>query len=140
MAEHLFVDTTFFVARFNRRDRNHRAAAAFLESLEQPGAPAYRLVTNDFIFDELVTTLLFRSGRHALTAAAGNAVRDSKAIQMLHVDKPAIGEAWTMFLERADKMWSFTDCVSFVQMDKLAIRTALTFDRNFREAGYAALP
>ena len=140
MAGHLFVDTTFLVARFNRRDRNHRAANAFLESLEEPGAPTYRLVTSDFIFDETVTTLLFRSGRHDVAAAAGNAIRSSKALRTLPVERSIVDEAWTLFLDRPDKMWSFTDCVSFVQMEKLAIRGALTFDRNFREAGFAMLP
>jgi predicted nucleic acid-binding protein len=47
MAEHLFVDTAFLVARFNRGDANHAAAMGFLEDLLRPEAPAYRLVLSD---------------------------------------------------------------------------------------------
>jgi len=39
-----------------------------------------------------------------------------------------------------DKRWSFTDCTSFVLMQNLGIRKALTFDANFRQAGFATFP
>ncbi len=138
--EHVFVDTTFFVGRFNRRDRNHRPAQAFLDSLKDGGTTPYRLVTSDYVFDETVTTLLFRSGRHDVAAAAGTAIRDSKAIEIVHIDEASVSDAWALFLDRPDKLWSLTDCVSFVLMDRLSMRTALSFDRNFQEAGFATLP
>jgi predicted nucleic acid-binding protein len=138
--EHAFVDTTFLVARFNRKDRNRAAATEFLESQREPGATRLRLVMSDYVFDETVTTVLFRSGRHAVARAAGQALRDSKAIHMVHVDKGVFDAAWALFADRPDKRWSFTDCTSFVLMDRLDIRTALSFDRNFVEAGFATLP
>jgi len=48
--------------------------------------------------------------------------------------------AWSLFLDRADKRWSFTDCTSFVLMENLGIRKAVTFDGNFRQAGFAMFP
>jgi len=36
----------------------------------------------------------------------------------------------------ADKEISFTDCVSFAIMRRVGIRTAFTFDRHFRDAGF----
>lgn len=140
MAEHLFVDTTFLVARFNRKDRNHRVAMDFLEGQQEPGAPAYRFVLSDYVFDEVVTTLLYRGGRHDAAAVAGKAIRESRTLQLIRVEAPAFEDAWALFLDRPDKLWSFTDCTSFVLMENLAIRTALTFDSNFREARFATLP
>jgi predicted nucleic acid-binding protein len=58
MAEHAFVDSSFFAARFNVRDRDHRAAVAFLEEQRGTGADALRLVSSDYVFDETLTALL----------------------------------------------------------------------------------
>jgi len=138
--EHAFVDTSFLVARFNRKDRNHRAAAAFLQSQREAGREPIRLVLSDYVFDETLTTLLFQSGRHDVAAAAGRAILESEALRMVRVEAPVFEDAWALFLERPDKRWSFTDCTSFVLMDHLNIRSALAFDRNFSEAGFALLP
>ncbi len=134
------MDTSFFVARFNRRDRNHRLAAGFLQSQQQPGADVLRLVFSDYVFDETVTTLLFRSRRHDVAAAAGKAILESKAFDRVSVEAPVFEAAWSLFVERPDKGWSFTDCTSFVLMEHLGLRKALTFDRNFSEAGFAMVP
>ena len=134
------MDTSFFIARFNRRDRNHRLASKFLQSQQEPGAEVLRLAFSDYIFDETVTTLLFRSRRHDSAAAAGKAILESKAFDRVSVDAPAFEAAWSLFLERPDKSWSFTDCTSFVLMENLGLRKALSFDRNFAEAGFAMIP
>jgi len=138
--DHAFVDTSFFIARFNRRDRNHRLASKFLQSQQEPGAEVLRLAFSDYIFDETVTTLLFRSRRHDSAAAAGKAILESKAFDRVSVDAPVFEAAWSLFLERPDKSWSFTDCTSFVLMENLGLRKALSFDRNFAEAGFAMIP
>jgi predicted nucleic acid-binding protein len=90
--------------------------------------------------DETVTTLRFLGGRHGIAALAGQAIRESSVLHMIHVDAGTFDAAWSLFLERPDKRWSFTDCTSFALMERLEIRSALTFDRNFREAGFATLP
>lgn len=140
MPEHAFVDASFFVARFNRNDRGHRAARRFLEGMRQPEAAQYRLVFSDYVFNETVTTILLRTGRHAVAAAAGRTIRDSRTLRMVRVEPAVFDSAWPLFLDRGDKDWSFTDCTSFVLMESLDIRKALTFDDNFRQAGFAMLP
>lgn len=140
MPDHAFVDTSFFVARFNLRDRHHAAAAAFLREQQGSDAEPLRLVLSDYVFDETVTTLLMRSGRHEVAVRAGRAIADSDSLKMIHVEPPMFEAAWALFQERGDKRWSFTDCTSFVLMEELDIRRALTFGRNFREAGFASLP
>jgi len=138
--EHAFVDTSFLIARFNRKDRDHRAAASFLKGQLDSGTEAFRLVLSDYVFDETITTLRFKSGRHDVAAAAGRTILDSAAFERVSVEPPVFDAAWSLFLERTDKPWSFTDCTSFVLMENLGIRKALTFDANFRQAGFATFP
>lgn len=140
MAGIAFVDTSFLIARFNRGDRHHREALAFLSEQGEPGADILDLVLSDYVFDEIVTTLLFRGGRHEAAEASGRTILESESLGMLRVEPAVFDAAWTLFQERPDKRWSFTDCTSFVLMENLDIRQALTFDRTFREAGFATLP
>lgn len=140
MTEYAFADSSFLVARFNVRDRSHRAALAFLEGQREAGADALRIVLSDYVFDETVTALITRSKRHEVAAAAGRAILASENLRLVRVEAPVFDAAWDLFLQRTDKEWSFTDCTSFVLMERLGIRKALAFDRNFLEAGFAALP
>jgi len=134
------ADTSFLVARFNRRDRNHRSAAAFLRQQSEPGAEPLRLVLSDYVFDETVTTLRMHSRRHEVAVRAGRAIRESQTLKMVRIEVPVFEAAWERFQEREDKSWSFTDCTSFILMESLDIRRALSFDDNFRQAGFAVSP
>ena len=140
MPEYGFADSSFLVARFNVRDRNHRAAVSFLEEQKAAGSDALQLVFSDYVFDETVTALVVQSKRHEMASAAGRAILESKNLRLVRVESPAFEAAWKLFVRRSDKRWSFTDCTSFVLMENLGIRKALTFDANFRQAGFAMFP
>jgi len=47
--------------------------------------------------------------------------------------------AWNVFRRFTDKAWSFTDCVSYVVMQRLKISTACSFDEHFRQFGTVAV-
>lgn len=140
MPEYAFADSSFLVARFNVRDRNHRAALSYIEDQRGARSDAFRLVLSDYVFDETVTALAVRSKRHDLASAAGRAILESKNLRLVRVESPAFEAAWKLFVQRSDKRWSFTDCTSFVLMENLGIRKALAFDANFRQAGFAMFP
>src|SRR5881628_73800 len=140
MAEYAFADSSFLVARYNIRDRNHRAAIAHVEEQRRAGSGALRLVLSDYVFDETVTALVVRSKRHDLASAAGRAILESKNLRLVRIEPPVFAAAWKLFVRRSDKRWSFTDCTSFVLMENMDLRKALAFDRNFVEAGFAMIP
>src|SRR5207244_4952482 len=131
MAEYAFADSSFLVARFNIRDRNHRAAIAHVEEQRHAGSDALRLVLSDYVFDETVTALVVRSKRHDLASAAGRAILESKNLRLVRIEPPVFAAAWKLFVRRSEKRWSFTDCTSLVLMENLDLRKALAFDRNF---------
>jgi len=140
MPEYAFADSSFLVARFNVRDRDHRAAIEFLEAQKGASPDAFRLVFSDYVFDETVTALVVRSKRHDLASAAGRAILESKNLRLVRIEPPVFAAAWKLFVRRSEKRWSFTDCTSLVLMENLDLPKALAFDRNFVEAGFAMIP
>ncbi len=136
----LFADATFLVAIVNKEDAHHQEAKEVLAriAIEARGGPP--IVFTDFVFDEVITTLLFRTRRHDLCTAAGQALLDGKAAKMIEVSAMTFKAAWDLFKRRPDKRWSFTDCTSFQMMEAMRMDTALTFDGDFKAAGFKTLP
>jgi uncharacterized protein len=138
--EHLFVDTSFLIARFNPKDANHGSAMAVVETHGEVDGEHTRWIFSDYIFDETVTTVLGLTRRWDSARRIGEGLLGSKLLSMTRVDEAAFKAAWDLFRSRRDKLWSFTDCTSFVLMERLGIRKSLSFDGNFRQAGFAVLP
>ena len=123
----IFVDTGAWYAISTPTDTDHAAAIAFIRSNRE------RLVTSDYIFDELLT--LFRSRGHRDRALDWvNQVRRGRC-EVIRVSDQDILDATDVFFKFADKMWSFTDCTSRVLMERLGIQRAFSFDDDFRQFG-----
>jgi uncharacterized protein len=98
-----------------------------------------RLVTTTFVFDEVVT-FLNTKGQHARAVQVGKNLFTSPSLELIDVDRPLFDTGWEYFQQHHDKSYSLTDCISFVVMQRLGIRTAFTFDRHFRQAGFDTAP
>jgi len=61
-------------------------------------------------------------------------------VELLRVTADDEESAWRLFVARADKGYSFTDCTSFVLMRRLGIGTAITIDRHFAKERFTTLP
>ncbi len=46
---------------------------------------------------------------------------------------------FALFRSRPDKEWGLVDCISFTLMRERGLRTALTADIHFQQAGFRAL-
>jgi uncharacterized protein len=131
----VFVDTAAFFAIENERDRHHPQA---LDARDQLMASGERLVTSDYILDE-VYTLIRMKVSHRVAVDFGDSVRTSRFLRVEPVMPADFEVAWRIFRRYDDKPFSFTDCASFALMERLKIVAAFTFDRNYVEYGKFAV-
>lgn len=132
----IFLDTGFIIALEAADDQNHKTASNHWRNISKPPSP---LITTSYIFDEIVTFFNSRN-RYAKAFEIGERLLKSPSIQFIHVDEALFFEAWIFFKQRHDKLYSLTDCISFLVMRKFGIDTALTFDKHFQQEGFATLP
>ena len=133
MTRCVFVDTAAWLARITPREAGHGAVATALD--EAPG----RLVTTNFVLDEVVTLTRMRYG-HAAAVRVADALTDSGIADLHRVSADDERDALALFRERPDQRYSFTDCTSFVVMRRLGIDTVLTLDDDFRREGFRVVP
>jgi predicted nucleic acid-binding protein len=49
------------------------------------------------------------------------------------------GRARAMFRKHMDQGFSFTDCTTFVVLEEMKVRRAVTTDRHFQQRGFKAM-
>jgi uncharacterized protein len=121
-----FVDTGAWVALFVEADAQHRAAREWV------GSNPDRLVTSDYIVDEVLTLLAARFRRQTATRA-GHVLFSQELAGLIQLTEEDKDRAWAIFQSHSDKRWSFTDCTSYALMHRLGISTAFAFDRHFSQ-------
>lgn len=132
----LFVDTAGWMALADAADPARESARSARDEWLSGGG---RLVSTDYVFDETLTLLRVRLGLPA-AGAWGEQVEQSSRLRWEWMDPARCEKARVWFFRWKDESFSFTNCTSFVVMRELRLRRALTTDRHFRQAGFAALP
>ena len=125
----IFVDTGAFLALYRKRDQYYRQAAETWSKLDAP------LLTSSHITAELATLLARQVGWTETVDRVAD-VYASPNIDVIGSAREDELEALRWMRKLADQRVSFTDCVSFALMRRHRIRTAFTFDRHFRLAGF----
>ena len=132
----LFVDSSGWIALYNRRDDQHqRAVSAFTGLVDS----RVQFVTSDYIIDEALTHIRAWSS-HADAVKFGHLVREHPLIEWIAVDGEVWSAAWDIFVRYDDQAFSFTDCTSFAIMRSRIIREAFTFDADFATMGFQVWP
>jgi predicted nucleic acid-binding protein len=132
----VFVDTGALVGRFLEKDQRHPRAEEAMRRLLLEGR---QLLSTDYVFDEVVTLVRGRA-EHWSAVRVGESILSSEVIDLVEIDAPLRQQAWKLFKKYQDQELSFTDCASFAVMAKYGIREALTFDDDFRKAGFETIP
>lgn len=134
----VFVDTHGWANFLDEDEEGHEAAVRAFGGLDESGAS---FVTSNYVLTELVALLTrsrFRISRRQLIRMTRE-VRGLPNLKTIHVDEEIDDLAWKLFEARPDKEWSLVDCSSFVIMEQLGIREALTADHHFEQAGFRCL-
>ena len=128
----IFVDAHGWVALKHRGDHFFADAQKLNKTLLLAKAI---FVTTNFVLDEAYTVLRGRAGHH-VAVEFGEEIRISQVTSIVHISPELEAEAWEMFKKYNRKLnWSFTDCTSFVVMERLKIKNVFTFDKHFTQYG-----
>jgi uncharacterized protein len=130
----LLADTSALLALYVRSDVNHARALEFVQ--RNPNA---RYVLTELILAEVATRLRALAGAER-GASVALSLLESRRYEVLFADNGLLRGAIQRMARLSDKRLSLTDCVSFEVMDRLGLRDAFSFDRDFRDCGYAMVP
>lgn len=125
-----FADTGALFAVLVRADERHEEALAWIQKEKR----YERLLTTDYVLDELLTLLRTR-GEFKRARVTAKAVFSGKLAQIHWVDADDVRRGAQVFDDYVDKEWSFTDCVSYVVIERLRIKKAFSLDDDFRQFG-----
>jgi uncharacterized protein len=130
----LLADTSALLALAMSNDQYHQEAAGFLQH-----NPKARLILTDLILAEVVTLVRARSDA-AKAAGLAELLLRSRRYEVVFVDIGLMEGALRQMKRFSDKRLSLTDCASFEAMRLFGIGGAFSFDRHFRECGFAMVP
>jgi predicted nucleic acid-binding protein len=136
---YVFVDTWGWCALVNRAQTEHQKVAVLFQELMDK---AVILLTTNFVRDESYTLIRTRIHHkaaiefHNLIAVL---IRD-QYVHLVQVTPEIEQDAWTIFERYDDKDFSYTDCTSFVVMQRFNITQAITDDHHFRQMGFQTRP
>jgi len=122
-------------AAVDARDAYHPDAASLLRRLALAGR---MIVTSDYVVAETLNLAVARRGRIVADRLL-QLLDTSSGLRIEWIGPEHFEAARAFFRRHADHDYSFTDCTSFVLMDRLRIRDALTSDHHFVEAGFRML-
>ncbi len=128
----VFADAFYFVARLNRHDQHHERVLEFSRGFRA------RLLTSDWVLMEVADALAASECRGRVREFILH-LRGPAACEIVPASRGLLDRALELYDQHADKQWTLTDCVSFVIMRECNLTDALTGDRHFEQAGFAAL-
>lgn len=128
----VFADSFYFFALLNPRDEAHPQAKAFSDRFDG------EMVTTAWVLTELADGLSAPPRRTAFTNIL-DSFQSDPSLLLIPPSVELFQAGADLFRSRADKMWSLTDCISFVVMQAHGLTDALTGDHHFVQAGFRAL-
>lgn len=121
-----FVDTGAWYAAYVRSDPAHAIVKQLIDN------PGERLVTTDFVLAETLNLLQAR-GEVGRATILGQQILTRQIADLVQVSASDVQKAFVYFSTQHSRGWSFTDCTSFVVMQRLGINRAISLDAHFRQ-------
>lgn len=127
-----FADTFYFLALLVHEDKAHARAVEITSHLRTG------IVTTPWVLTEVADGLAAARTRGAF-ARLLDTLRSNPRVTIVALDESLFDRGIQLYLNRPDKNWSLTDCISFILMEDLGLTEALTGDHHFEQAGFRAL-
>jgi uncharacterized protein len=123
-----YADSFYWIALLNDADQHHSRVL----QTKVPGRLTSSVAVQLEVLDAFSGNIKLRSYAkyfwdYCLT---------EKSLTIIPLEIELLEKAMQLFQSRKDKLWSFTDCISFVIMQQRNITLALTADQHFRQAGF----
>jgi predicted nucleic acid-binding protein len=131
----VFLDTSGLIAVVNADD-SLRADA--LEVWHRLIATRVPLITTSLVLVELGDGLS-RVHLRPLAIETRRRLLASPQCDVIQVTPEVEAEGWDLFVNRNDKSWGVTDCISMVVAKQRSIASVFTSDRHFEQAGFEVL-
>ncbi|MEM2890757.1 MAG: PIN domain-containing protein [Candidatus Hadarchaeum sp.] len=124
----ILLDSSFIIAYLNEADENHAEAIRMAKDVDggKYGPP----IITDYIFDEVITVMLFKTKKLRKVAEAGEMLL--RANRLLTIDQDTFQLAWEIFKEQKRATFSFTDCTSIAVCREKGISNVATFDQELK--------
>jgi predicted nucleic acid-binding protein len=138
MPDTVFWDTAALVALGNLDDALHQAAVSVSQQLSSQQS---LILTTDAVLIEVANSFSKSAWRPMAQRLIGSLQQsvELRVARIVHVDERLWRRGWQLFLDRPDKDWSLTDCISFVVMLENGLKRAFTSDRHYEQAGFVRL-
>jgi|HubBroStandDraft_1064217.scaffolds.fasta_scaffold259862_2 uncharacterized protein len=133
----IFVDTSAWLALGDRHDRDHTRTLDVARRIAR--GEFGKQVTTNYVTTETLTLVRRRLGLSAAISLA-KTFAESDEIRVFWIERVHHEEAMQLMAAHTDKVWSLTDCTSFVVMHALEIRQAFALDDDFAQAGFSVVP
>ena len=131
----LFADTFYWIALADFSDSAHQRALAITTQ-----RAASSIVTTDEVLAEYLT---FFAAAPALlrrqVAASVQGILASPVIRVIPQSRSSFLAGLDLYIQRPDKGYSLTDCISMQTMRREGLVGALTKDRHFEQEGFRVL-
>jgi len=129
----VFVDTGVFYAHHDTNAGRHETGVTALNRVLQ-GAEYGRVMTSDYVYDEVVTLVQRRTGSVADGVAIGRRIRGEgypDAIDMVYSSPALFDSAVETYETYLDQDLSFTDAMTVAMIEHHDIDAVLSFDDDF---------
>ena len=134
-----FVETGGWISVLLVDDQYHEAGRVHWQALVDLGA---KLVTTDFVIDEVVTRLRYDDGHRTAVAFLDlvHAMEFEGDLLIVRVDSALWSKAEAIFRLFHDAKLSFTDCTSFALLREFPVDEVFGFDSHFEMMGFPLQP
>jgi len=134
----LFVDTSFYVALLNRRDRLRRRAQALYAELTARSDVVF--VTTEAVLVELLTRMAgFGAEARDLAADSVTRLSSDPRVTIVPFTRESFAADLALYRRRLDKTYSMTDCMSMAPCREQRITEVLTSDHDFEQERFTIL-